>query len=136
LTHTKTPDIVLKGDYMKRLLKQLLSLLPTKLPVGMTEFNAWADSIIELSGNYADADSMKFALASMVIHLGPQRSSVAKNHFVRSLRKTAANQVAQAVFQDIKIKQQEAAKAAQQAEATALQEATNSGKEDAPKAGL
>jgi hypothetical protein len=104
---------------MKLLLKRLLSLLPTKLPVGVTEFHAWADSIIQLSGKYADEDSLKFALASMIMHLGAQRGSISKNYFVRSLRKVAANQVAGQIFQDIKTKQQEEQKAANQAEATA-----------------
>lgn len=77
----------------------------------MTEFESWAASIVELSGEFADVDSMKFAIASQIMHLGAQRSSVPKNFFVRSLRKAAANQVASQVFQDIKTKQQEAAKA-------------------------
>jgi len=102
----------------KLLLKKLLSLLPSKLPVGKTEFDEWTDSIIELSGKYADKDSMQFVIATQVMNLGPQRSSVPKNFFVRTLRKAAANQVAGQVFYDIKTKQQEAAKAAQ-AEATA-----------------
>lgn len=89
--------------------KRLLSLLPTPLPVGMTEFESWSDDIINLSGPYADTDSMKFAIASMIMHLGPQKSHVAKNYFVRSLRKTAANQVAGQVFTNIKEKQQKAA---------------------------
>jgi hypothetical protein len=110
---------------MKKLLKRLVSYLPSKLPVGMTEFNEFADSIIELSGKYADTDSMRFAIASMIIHLGPQKSAVAKNHFVRSLRKSAANQVASQVFQDIKTKQQEAVEAAL-AEETAKNEKAES----------
>jgi len=104
---------------MKLTVKRLFSLIPTPLPVGMTQFEEWSESIIELSGNYADTDSLKFAMASMILHLGAQRSRVPKNHFVQSLRKVAANQVASQVFQDIKVKQQEAA-AKQQAEATAL----------------
>ena len=109
---------------IKRLVSQILSLLPTALPVGMTSFEAWADSIVELSGPYADKDSMRFALASMIMSLGPQRSSVPKNYFVRSLRKAAANQVASQFFQDIKLKQQAAQEAAK-AEATATQAASN-----------
>lgn len=106
---------------MKLLLKRMLSLLPSKLPVGLSQFDPWANSIIELSGQFADLDSMKFALASQVLHLGAQRSSVPKNFFVQSMRKAAANQVASQVFQDIKQRQLEAQKAVQQqAEATAL----------------
>jgi|ERR1019366_10357905 hypothetical protein len=92
---------------MKLLLKRLLSYLPTKLPVGLTEFNTWADSIIELSGQYADSDSMRFAIASMVIHLPSGTGAISKNHFVKGLRKSAANQVASQVFQDVKQRQQE-----------------------------
>lgn len=123
------------------LIKRLLSFLPTPLPVGLAQFNTWSDSILELSGNYADADSMKFALASMVIHAGPPKNSknqtqpgfLPKNHFVQGLRKSAANQVASQIFQDIKAKLEAAQKAAtekQKAEVTATSEAlTLSGKE-------
>ncbi len=103
---------------MKMLIKRLLSLIPSALPVGLQEFYIFSDDIIELSGPYADEDSMRFAIATMILHLGPQKSRISKNHFVRSLRKTAANQVAGQIFQDIKVKQQEAQK---QAEATAKQ---------------
>lgn len=124
--------IAKKGQIMYWV-KKFTSFFPTKLPVGLAEFNEWADSIIELSGRFADEDSLKFAIANMVLHLGPQRSSAPKNYFVRSLRKTAANQVAGQVFLDIKEKQkaqQEAAKTAAQsntAEAPALQEVSNAG---------
>lgn len=103
---------------MKLLLKRLMSLVPTPLPVGMTEFEEWSNSIIELSGNYADTDSMKFAIASMVIHLGPQTSHISKNHFVRSLRKTAANQIASQVFIDVKERQKQKELAAKEAAAS------------------
>jgi len=89
---------------LNMILKRLLSHLPTKLPVGMTAFDKFANDIIELSGPYADADSMKFAIASQIIHLDARRASVPKNLIVKSLRKSAANQVASQVFQDIKTK--------------------------------
>ncbi len=101
---------------LNKIVNKLLSYFPTSLPVGLTEFNKWADSIIELSGKFADEDSMKWAISSQIMHLGPQRSSVPKNYFVQSLRKAAANQVAGQVFQDIKTKQDNMRK---QAEATA-----------------
>jgi hypothetical protein len=97
------------GFKMKRLILQLVaklsSYLPRPLPVGMTEFNKFADSILALSGKYADEDSMKFALASMIIHADSKHGSLSKNYFVVRLRKVAANQVASQVFQDIKAKQ-------------------------------
>ena len=103
-------------------LKRLVSHFPTPLPVGMTEFETWAESILDLSGRFADDTSMKFALASMVIHCGPQRSSVPKNFFVRGLRKSAANQVASQVFQQIKQQQEQ-----KTAEVTAAQKPAENG---------
>lgn len=113
---------------IKVLVAFLLSLVPRRLPVGITQFDAWADRIIGLSGQFADKDSMKFALASQIIHLPPQRSVVPDQYFVRSMRKAAANQVASQVFQDIKTKQQEAQKVAQQTAAdTATTEPVSNG---------
>lgn len=109
---------------MKLAIKRLLSYCPTPLPVGLTEFNTWADSIIELGGQYADQDSLRFAIASMVIHLPAGTGGISKNHFVKGLRKSAANQVASQVFQDIKAKQQ-ALLEKQQAEATALSQVSS-----------
>ncbi|MES2215069.1 MAG: hypothetical protein V4485_03505, partial [Pseudomonadota bacterium] len=86
-------------------LKIILSYLPSKLPVGVTEFNSFADSIIELTGPMADNDSMKWAIANNIIHLPSTVSHKSKQYFVRVLRKAAANQIASFVFQDIKLKQ-------------------------------
>lgn len=104
-------------------IKFLLSFLPSKLPVGMTEFNSFANDVIELAGEFADRDSMRFAIASMVIHLDSKRGSVPKRQLVNMLRKSAANQVASQVFQELKQKQLDAQKAEQeQAAATAQPE--------------
>lgn len=108
---------------INRLLKLLLAFIPTALPVGRAGFDAWADSIIFITGEYADKDSMKWAMASMIQHAGSTRGYIPKMFFILSLRKAAANQIAAQVFQDIKLKQEEAKKAAdeaaKQAEATA-----------------
>lgn len=100
----------------KRLAKVLTSYLPTKLPTGMTEFDNFANDIIELAGNYADEDSMKFVIATNIQHMKQTQDRVSKQFFVRVLRKAAANQIASQVFINIKAKQLEAQK---QAEATA-----------------
>jgi len=102
---------------MKKLLLTALSYVPTPLPVGLTEFYKWSDSIIAISGKFADEDSMRWAIASQLMHLGAQKAYVPKSYFVRSLRKAAANQVASQVFQDIKTKQAEAAAKLQEATA-------------------
>lgn len=109
---------------MKKLINYFLSYLPRRLPVGMSEFQNWSSRIISLSGQFADDDSMRFALASQVMHLGAQKSSVPDQYFIRSMRKAAANQVASQIFQDIKNKQVEAQKAAEEAAKQKLAEVT------------
>lgn len=94
--------------------KQLLSYIPEALPVGMTKFETWAEDILRLANIEADADSLKFALATMILHAENKAKYLSKNYFVVRLHKGAANQVASQVFQDIKNKQQ-AVQAAQQA---------------------
>lgn len=116
---------------MGRFIRKLLSYIPTSLPVGMTEFVEWSDSIIELSGKFADEDSMRWAISNMIMHLPSTKATASKNYFVQCLRKTAANQIAGQIFVDIKEKQAAAQKAAeaaqqpQQAEATAAPVASN-----------
>lgn len=98
--------------------QKLRSYFPSLLPVGVTEFNAWSDSIIALAGPYSDRDSMAQALANMVMHAGPKkgtdmpRGAIPKNYFVNALRKGAANQVASYVFQEIRNQKQAAVDAA------------------------
>lgn len=92
---------------------------PYELPVGMTEFQTFADRIIEKAGNFADRDSMVYALAMELIH-GDPKTAFSDDYFVIRLRKVAANQVASQAIQDIKAKQ-----AKQQAEATATTEVAN-----------
>lgn len=102
------------------MIKRILSYFPTKLPVGMKEFESYCDEIIALSGKYADKDSMYFAIASIMIHADSKHGSLPKNYFISRLRKSAANQVASQIFQDVKIRQAKAQEAElQQAEATA-----------------
>lgn len=99
---------------LKTALKYVTSRFPTKLPVGATAFEKWADDIIELSGQFADKDSMRYAIASILIHSDSKFGALPKKYFVDRLRKSAANQVASQVFQEIKLKQEAAQKAAQQ----------------------
>lgn len=112
---------------MKLLIKRILSYIPSNLPLGVAEFEAWSSSIIELLGPGLESvpkDDMQFVLASAIQHLGQTQSSVPKNHFVRLVRKAAASQVAGQVFVNIKEKQK-AAQEAKLAEATANKEQSN-----------
>ncbi len=94
-----------------------------QLPLGSEEFEIWSDRII--SGvpllNAADKDSLKFALATMILHLGPQESHKADLYFLKSLLKSAANQVAQAKMTVLR----DAAKARLASEDAAKAEAAN-----------
>lgn len=111
-------------------LKRVLSLFPSKLPVSMPKYEAFVNDIIELAGQYADRDSMTWAISNMVIHLPAGTASVPKNHFVRNLRKAAANQIASQVFMDIKTKQEAA-----QLEAAKLKQAEATTAETTPASG-
>lgn len=109
---------------MKRIISLLLSLIPRALPVGMSEFETWAERILSQCGKFADEDSMKFALASILIHADARHGSLPDKYFTDRLRKSAANQVSSQVFQNIKAKQAEALAKQQEdtAEAKALQD--------------
>jgi len=89
---------------MSLFLKRLLSYLPTQLPTGVTAFDKWVDEIIELTGQLADRDSMKFVICSFVIHLDPDQHRVPKNFFVKRIRVGAAKQIGAYCFGDIKAK--------------------------------
>ena len=110
----------------------LLDKIPRKLPVGVAEFEAFASRIISKAGPYADEDSMKFAIATSIIHADAHKGYLPDEFFLLRLRKAAANQVASQVFQDIKKKQQEAALAAQQqqAEVTAPEAESSNGEKN------
>lgn len=99
---------------MSDVFTKIRSYFPSPLPVGMTEFETWSNSLISLVGPLADENSIKFALCSQIMHLDPKKSSVPKQYFVQCLRKSAANQVASQVFQQIKQAQIEEQKRAEE----------------------
>jgi len=111
------------------ILEQLNEKRP--LPLGSTEFDEWADRIISGTLLDADADSMKFALANMLLHLGPTESHKEDAFFVHSLRKVAVNQVADAKRHEIqarakaRLAAEEAARQAELAAQTVVEPVTN-----------
>lgn len=101
---------------------------PRPLPMGRCEFDEWSDRLISgallpgdhigVGGTFEEAqqrhakgqifiESQKFALANMLMHLGPTESHKPDAFFIHSLRKFAVNQVADAVRKEL----HEAAKA-------------------------
>lgn len=84
------------------------------MPLTPEEFEEWSERIISgaLIVKTDDAKalrtSQRFALASIIMHLGPTESHKPDAYFIHSLRKGAANQVAHAVL--CKIKEEQKAK--------------------------
>jgi len=74
------------------------------LPVGVPEFHEWSERII--SGaclpKTATRESLKFALANILINLPPNLAFEEDVYFIHCLRKAAANQVADFVRTDIR----------------------------------
>lgn len=97
----------LKKIDLKRALRKSLALVPSKLPVGKLEFDAWADDIMDLY-NTPKNDSVKFAIATMILHCDPTSAYKPKHYFGLSINKSMSNQVASVVIQELKAKQQAA----------------------------
>lgn len=87
------------------------------LPVGLSEFGEFANRIISKAGEFADRDSLHYALAMELIHADP-KTVFTDEFFVLRLRKVAANQVASQVIHNIKAKQEAAREAAKSVEVT------------------
>lgn len=121
---------------IKTFFAKLLDFIPTKLPIGMTAAEAWASSILKRYG-FPDNDSMRWALAVKVLHLGETDAYKAKRYFFLAMHKSAANQVASQIMQDLKAKQAAAiaAEAAAQAATTSAEATANTTvASDAPQA--
>lgn len=84
-----------------RFIEHILSVLPTRLPIGREAFNRWAESVIRLSG-VPDSTSTRFALGVMIMHRPATESSKPKRFFAKQLYKAAASEVAHAVISEIK----------------------------------
>lgn len=88
------------------------------LPQGLTEFNAWADAIIEAAGA-PNNDSVRFTLAGIILHAPEDAAYKPKSYFIIRLKKLMANQVASFVMHELKEKQKaDIAAAAAQAKPT------------------
>ena len=72
------------------------------LPTGMTEFDEWADRIISGTLLPATPESQKFALAQMLIGFKPTEDHECDAYFIKSLRKSAINQIAAAKMDELR----------------------------------
>jgi len=71
---------------------------PKALPMGVADFNFWADRIIAQAGIPiavgVSTESQKFALADMILNIGATEDYKEDAYFIKNLRKKAINQVA------------------------------------------
>lgn len=89
------------------------------LPMGRKEFDDWSQRLIAGSmlppASDEDAESFyksqQFALANMIMHLGPTESHKPDAHFIHAMRKVVANQVAHTMMQEIKKERDDKTKA-------------------------
>jgi hypothetical protein len=114
---------------------KLRNYFPSAVPQGMQEFEDWSSSIIKIYG-FPDNDSVRFALATMIMHSGPSAAYVSKRHYAIMIKAGAAKQVASQAFTEIKQRQLDAInaanKAALEAEAANQQAAATATPEVAP----
>lgn len=99
------------------------SFFPRQLPVGLSEYETWSASIIK-AYDLPDNESVRWALANMILHTAPTACDKPGRYYGRSALKSMANQVAAHVIQELKIKQETAAKAAQQAAQVVIPDAS------------
>lgn len=89
-------------------------LFPQALPVGMSAFDTWANSLVSTyTLPTQDMTTIKFVLSTLIMRLGQTTAYKSNLYFVLAIKAGAAKQVAAAAFQDIKTKQEEQQKAAE-----------------------
>lgn len=88
-------------ENIKKSYKKLIYTLPSKLPVGMNEFDQFCKSVFD-TYDLPDAPSYRQAIASMIMHLGPTEARASKRYFAASIYKAMANQIAYENIQLIK----------------------------------
>lgn len=106
------------------ILDQMLE--PRPLPLGRKDFEEWSDRIISGTLLEADIDSQKFALSHLITQMGPTEDHKEDIFFIKSLRRSAMQQVAQEVMKELNLKAKERIKADEEAKKLALVKNENS----------
>lgn len=91
-----------------RVFKKLLARIPTKLPVGLIEFDEYCDDIFDLY-SLPSLPSYKQAIASMMMHLPPAVFYKPKHYFGMCSKKAQANEVAWQVLETLRAQEKEKA---------------------------
>lgn len=107
---------------ISRWLRLFLAWFPTALPQGRTEFEDWANSILDLY-NLPNNPSFHFALGGEILHTASGRAYAPKRKFGLAMRKFVANQVASQVMHELKMAQEALIKKEQQEAAAAAEKA-------------
>lgn len=92
---------------VRRIINKVLGRLPTQLPIGVTSFEAFVNSIFE-TYDIPNLNSYKHAVATMIMHLGPDQDKKSKYHFARAIRKAQANEIAYQTMQNIRLEEEKA----------------------------
>lgn len=99
-------------------------LFASPLPIGITDFNTWADDIVDLY-DLPNNDSIRFTLASIILNVKETEAFKPKHDFFLLIRTAMAKQVASQVFYDLKMKQKAEQEAAEVLAKQQALEATN-----------
>lgn len=95
-----------------------------KLPVGMKDFDQLIQDLKDAYGDElptTDDDSLRFVLSATIMHLTQDDSHKSLEFFYKRIVAGASKQIAHAVFQAVKIKQQEKAAAEESAKKAELE---------------
>lgn len=79
-----------------------LSFIPSPLPLTEAEHERWSEAVLKLGGFPANNDSLKHAIAALLMHLPERCTRKPKQYFIAAIRKSIINQVAYNMMQDIK----------------------------------
>lgn len=82
----------------------LLSLLPTLLPTTPKDLETFCSDIIQL-GAWPANDSFRHAIATMILHLGPETIRKPKYYFYKAVFSSITKQNAYQLQQDLKRKE-------------------------------
>ncbi len=99
---------------MKQLVSKLLRIatllashVPSRLPENDVEHAAWAGSVLSIAG-YPDNDSLRCALATMILHLDASRTRASKQSFIKQIKRSIANQAAYNAMSEFKAREKAA----------------------------
>jgi uncharacterized protein YegP (UPF0339 family) len=105
---------------IKNFLKQIRNLFPSKLPIGTSEFEIWAEDIVSTYEFARSQDlnrSYRFVLASNITTLSQTTAYKAKHYFFLVIKAACAKEIAGGMMYKIKQEQAAEVKAIQEAAA-------------------